>query len=167
MTIERVVILDAGSQFGKVIDRRLRELNVFSELLPLQTPAQTLKKNGCSGIILSGGPSSVYEENSPQLDTEVFNLGVPVLGICYGMQLINQMFGGSVERTTVRKDGQFDITVDRSCSLFKQLDSNDQTVLLTHGDSVKEIASKFKVVGKAGKRLCLTLAFLLSNFKLF
>ena len=150
MAIEQVVILDAGSQFGKVIDRRVRELNVLSEILPLQTTAQALKKSGCGCLVITGGPSSVYDENAPQLDPEIFDMGLPILGVCYGFQLINQIFGGTVEHLDVRRDGQFDISVDRSCPLFKQLDSNCQTVLLTHGDAVKDVAPDFKVVGKAG-----------------
>ncbi|CAK8685117.1 GMP synthase [glutamine-hydrolyzing]-like [Clavelina lepadiformis] len=148
MNNEKVVILDAGSQYGKVIDRRIRELNVFTEILPLQTTAASLKGSGCKCIIISGGPASVYSGDSPEFDKEVFNLGVPVLGICYGMQLMNQIFGGTVELTQVRKDGQFSTCVDRKCSLFKDLKSDNQTVLLTHGDSVKDIASGFKVVAK-------------------
>ena len=151
MAIEKVVILDAGSQYGKVIDRRVRELNVLSEILPLQTSALTLKKLGCSCLIISGGPASVYDENAPQLDPEIFNMGLPMLGVCYGLQLINQMFGGSIEHTEIRRDGEFEITVDRSCSLFKQLESNSQTVLLTHGDAIKDVAANFKIVGKAGR----------------
>ena len=151
MVNEKVVILDAGSQFGKVIDRRIRELNVFTEILPLDTSAQTLKNSGFQSIIISGGPSSVFEENAPQLDPEIFNLGIPILGICYGMQLINHMFGGTVERSIHRKDGQFDVMIQRSSPIFEQLDSNVQTVLLTHGDSIKDVANDFKVIGKAGE----------------
>ena len=153
MTIERVIILDAGSQFGKLIDRRVRELNVCSEILPLQTSAVAIKKTGCSCLIITGGPSSVYDENAPKLDKDIFNLGIPVLGVCYGLQLINQVFGGSVEPSEVRRDGQFEVMLDRSCSLFKQLDSNKQTVLLTHGDSAKDVASNFRIVGKSGNVL--------------
>lgn len=151
MVNEKVVILDAGSQYGKVIDRRVREQNILTEILPLDTPAQSLKNSGFQCILISGGPSSVYDDNSPQLDPDIFNLGIPVLGICYGMQMINQMFGGTVEKSALRKDGQFDIMVERSCPIFEQLDSDIQSVLLTHGDSVKEIADDFKVVGKSGK----------------
>lgn len=89
----KVAILDAGAQYGKVIDRRVRELGVESDLLPFDTPTTQLK--GYAAIILSGGPESVYSPNAPAFDKKMFELGVPMLGICYGMQLINYVMGGN------------------------------------------------------------------------
>uniref|UniRef100_F6U2U3 GMP synthase (glutamine-hydrolyzing) n=1 Tax=Ciona intestinalis TaxID=7719 RepID=F6U2U3_CIOIN len=149
MSNEVVVILDAGSQYGKIIDRRVRELNVLTDLLPLQTSASAIKEIGCKCIIISGGPSSVHQGEAPEFDSEIFNLGLPVLGICYGMQLINQVFGGTVATTEFREDGQFETELDKSCALFKGLDVSCQTVLLTHGDSVQTVAKDFSVVGKS------------------
>jgi len=149
--MHQVTILDAGSQYGKVIDRKVRELNVHSEILPLQTSAQVLKESGCKCIIISGGPGSVHLPEAIEIDKNIFALNLPILGICYGMQLINKVFGGTVEKASVREDGQFETEVSRQCSVFKDLESTVQTVLLTHGDSVQEVAPCFKVVGKTGE----------------
>jgi GMP synthase (glutamine-hydrolysing) len=98
MNRDTIAILDFGSQYTQLIARRLRELQVYSEILPPGTTAATLKARGAKGVVLSGGPDSVYSKGAPRCDKRVFELGVPVLGICYGMQLMSHVLGGEVRR---------------------------------------------------------------------
>lgn len=143
MTKNKIAILDAGAQYAKVIDRRVRELNVCSEILPLNTPINKLKQYGA--LIISGGPQSVYSQDAPQYDPKLFQLNIPILGICYGMQLMIHALGGKVEKKTRREDGPCQIEVDHQSLLFTGLKSN-QEVLMAHGDSVDQLAPDFKQI---------------------
>src|SRR5581483_10899854 len=119
---EQIVILDFGSQYTQVIARRIRECNVYSTILRFDTPAEEIAKLQPKGLILSGGPSSVYAKNAPLPDKAIFKLGIPVLGICYGVQLFGQFLGGKVEPGQKREYGKGTLTVkDTRCALFKEL----------------------------------------------
>jgi len=142
-------ILDAGAQYGKLIDRSVREQHVHSELLAMNTPADEIRKM-CRALIISGGPESVYGKNAPQFDPMIFELGIPILGICYGMQLIAHVSGGKVEHLPKREDGPATISIQNDSLLFKDLES-EQEVLLTHGDSVSMTPPGFRVIAQSGE----------------
>jgi GMP synthase (glutamine-hydrolysing) len=134
---ELIGILDAGAQYGKIIDRRVRELNVETIILPLATPAEELQSKNFKGLIISGSGASV-NDSTLTYDPDIFSLGVPILGICYGYHLIIKHFGGEIGKECNREDGQFEVKLDTSCLLFNEL-SPDQDVLLTHGDFAKMV----------------------------
>ncbi|MCY3031511.1 glutamine-hydrolyzing GMP synthase [Aerococcus sp. Group 1] len=148
--LEKIIVLDYGSQYNQLITRRIRELGVYSELQSHRQTAQEIKDQGqVKGIILSGGPNSVYEEGSFDIDEEIFNLGIPVLGICYGMQLITKKFGGVVEASDKREYGQQEMTIQKTDSkIFKDL-AEKETVLMSHGDRIAEIPEGFEITGVA------------------
>lgn len=147
--MDRVALLDAGAQYGKVIDRRVRELKVECLLLPLNTSVDTLKEKGVRGVIISGSPGSVNSTQALAYDPALFSCGLPVLGICYGLQLIVKHFGGRVAKKNAREDGQFNIKVVPGCLLFDGL-ASEQAVLLTHGDSIEVVPEELEVTGKSG-----------------
>ncbi|MGC8742387.1 MAG: glutamine-hydrolyzing GMP synthase [Verrucomicrobiia bacterium] len=143
---ETIVILDFGSQYTQVIARRVRECSVFSTIIKYDTPAEKIAELSPKGIILSGGPASVYDKNAPLPDRNIFSLGIPVLGICYGMQLIAHFLGGKVEKGLKREYGKSTLTVaDSSCALFKEL-PKDLIVWNSHGDKLTAIPPEFVVV---------------------
>ena len=144
---KKIAILDAGAQYCKVIDRRIRELNVETDILPLTTPENELRQY--KGIIISGGPQSTYSDSAPEYNKEIFNLGIPVLGICYGMQLMNSVFNGEIIKQARREDCETDIIINTKCELFKDLKSKQQ-VLMSHGDSVEVPGIGFEIIAKSG-----------------
>ncbi|MDR1145621.1 MAG: glutamine-hydrolyzing GMP synthase [Verrucomicrobiales bacterium] len=144
-TTERIVILDFGSQYTQVIARRVREFHVFSEILPFTTSAAQLAAQPPSGIILSGGPASVYAPTAPQVDAKIFDLGIPVLGICYGMQLLAKNLGGRVQRGARREYGRGTLTVRSPGRLFARLPRRLE-IWNSHGDKLIKAPRGFKAV---------------------
>ncbi len=139
---EKITILDFGSQYTQLIARRMREMSVFAEILPYNTPISDFYDETLNGIVLSGGPSSVMDEDAPRLDSEVFELGVPVLGICYGMQLMALEFGGELSRARVREYGRRDMHVEKANPLFDGI-AKDSVVWMSHGDNVDSLPDGF------------------------
>jgi GMP synthase (glutamine-hydrolysing) len=134
---EEIVVLDYGGQYSQLIARRVRDCGVFSELLPHETPVQELARRKPRGIILSGGPASVYAEGAPRLDHRLLELGVPLLGICYGMQLLVHELGGRVEQAEVGEFGRSDLLVGDPGRLL-QGTPREQTCWMSHRDTVFE-----------------------------
>ncbi|MGG4219274.1 glutamine-hydrolyzing GMP synthase [Paenibacillus jamilae] len=139
---EIVVVLDFGGQYNQLIARRIRDLGVYSELLPYNTPAEKLRELAPKGIVFSGGPSSVYTDNAPQVDRAIYDLGIPIFGICYGMQLMAHQLDGKVERAGKREYGKADVQFNEGARLTKGLDSR-QTVWMSHGDHVTDLPTGF------------------------
>src|ERR1051326_887949 len=132
-----ILILDFGSQYTQLIARRVREANVYCEILPFRAPLSDIKRKDPSGLILSGGPSSVYAADAPRPDAGIWQLGLPVLGICYGMQLMTEHFGGRVKKADHREYGHADIEIDHSNGIFGDLGSK-LPVWMSHGDAADE-----------------------------
>ncbi|SMF12219.1 glutamine-hydrolyzing GMP synthase [Paenibacillus barengoltzii] len=141
---EMIVVLDFGGQYNQLIARRIRDLGVYSELLPYNTPVERLREIAPKGIVFSGGPSSVYAEDAPHIDPAVYDIGVPIFGICYGMQLMAHQLGGKVERAAKREYGKADVDFAEHSALTRGLDSK-QTVWMSHGDHVTQLPDGFVV----------------------
>ncbi|MEM7453753.1 MAG: glutamine-hydrolyzing GMP synthase [Planctomycetota bacterium] len=148
---ERVLVLDFGSQYAQLIARRVREQNVYCEIVRHDIPAENVLKHNPSGLILSGGPSSVYEAESPKCDPGIFDLGVPVLGICYGMQLACQVLGGEVESVQSSEYGRAVCNVTGDDPFFKEYPVESE-VWMSHGDQVTSVSGDF--VPLAGTSTC-------------
>ena len=145
MAQEMVAILDFGSQYTQLIARRVRELSVYSEILPYNTSPGVLRKRRPKGIILSGGPASVSAAGSPVPDPDIFSLGIPVLGICYGMQLMGKLLGGKVSSSPRREYGQATLRIDKKGDFFQSL-SSPLSVWMSPGDKVEELPPGFEII---------------------
>ena len=145
---QKILILDFGSQYTQLIARRVREMKVYCEIHPYNCGADFIKKFGPKGIILSGGPSSVYDKGAPVLPKTFFDdVSAPVLGICYGMQLTARLLGGKVERSKKREYGASDLRVKGQDAFFSGLGKGPVRVWMSHGDRVEEVPPGFKVIG--------------------
>jgi GMP synthase (glutamine-hydrolysing) len=148
MERDRIAILDFGSQYTQLIARRFRELQVYSEILPPNTKASALRARRPRGIVLSGGPDSVHDKGSPRPDRAIFELGVPVLGVCYGMQVMSHLLGGDVQRSGKREYGQATFETNGRSRLLSALPAKAR-VWMSHGDSVRRPPGGFTVVGSS------------------
>ena len=137
-----IVILDFGSQYSELIARRVRETEVYSLVLPYTTTAEELRQLGPRGVILSGGPSSVYEEGAPLCDPAIWELGLPLLGVCYGMQLMVQQLGGRVVAAGRAEYGKAPFHVDDPRDLLTNVETGS-TMWMSHGDSVERLPAGF------------------------
>ena len=142
---ERILILDFGSQYTQLIARRIRELKVYAEIIPYFTSIEEIKRENPSAIILSGGPSSLNEKGAPTVDSEIFNLGIPVLGICYGLYLIVDAFNGEIDNADSKEYGRAVIDIKGTSKLFKGLGKKEK-VWMSHGDKVVSPPKGFKVI---------------------
>ncbi|MEO5359060.1 MAG: glutamine-hydrolyzing GMP synthase [Nitrospirota bacterium] len=133
---DKILVLDFGSQYTQLIARRIRERKVYSEIFPYNATIEKIRGFKAKGIVLSGGPASIYEKDAPIVDKSIFDLGVPILGICYGMQLIVHLLGGEVERAQKREYGRAALNIDNHTGLLSGL-SEGSIVWMSHGDSVK------------------------------
>jgi GMP synthase (glutamine-hydrolysing) len=143
---EKILILDFYGQYNQLIARRVRECNVYSEIVPFNTPVEKIKEKNPKGIIFTGGPASVYAEKAPMCDKEIFNLGIPVLGICYGMQLMTHILGGEVQRADKREYGVTDVNIKNSSKLFEGF-GDKNNFLMSHTDFVAKLPEGFENIG--------------------
>lgn len=148
---DTIVILNFGSQTTQLIARKIREKKVHAEIIPFDTPASEIKKMQPKGIIFSGGPAGLYEEDAPRPDSRVFELGVPILGLCYGLQLITEHFEGEVVKGDKNKEygeARLSLSREKKSPLLKDVPEEEGTVWMSHGDEVAKMPKDFEVLGK-------------------
>jgi GMP synthase (glutamine-hydrolysing) len=150
---DKIVVLDFGSQYNQLIARRIREMGVYSELLPHNTPLSVFENDKeLKGIVFSGGPNSVYDANTLSIDPKIYSLGLPILGICYGMQLMAYQLGGSVEPGTIKEYGKSQININQ-VSLMSDALPTDQVVWMSHGDHVAKVPQGFSADAYSGNHI--------------
>ena len=142
---ELILILDFGGQYNQLIARRVRELNVYSMIKPFSISIDEIKKINPKGIIFTGGPSSIYEKDSPKCDKTIFNLGIPILGICYGMQFMSYILGGKVDKAETREYGEMKVKIDNDNTLFNSLNKTN-ICLMSHTDYVSKLPKGFNKI---------------------
>lgn len=154
---QMIVILDFGSQYSELIARRIRETQVYSEVLSYRMTAEQLRQLNPKGIIFSGGPSSVYDAGAPHSDPEIWNLGIPVLGVCYGMQLMVQQLGGQVVRAERGEYGKASLIIDDPTDLLTNVEDSS-TMWMSHGDSCEALPDGFEILAHTENTPCATIA---------
>ena len=145
MKRELVIVLDFGGQYNQLVARRVRECNVYCEIYSYKTDLEKIKEMNPKGIILTGGPNSCYEADSPTYSKELFELGIPVLGLCYGAQLMQHVSGGKVERADVREYGKSHLIVSKENSALFTHVPKESTCWMSHFDYISEIADGFEI----------------------
>ena len=151
--MEKILVLDFGGQYNQLIARRVRDHRVYAEILPYTTPIEAIKKNKYKGIIFTGGPNSVYDMSSPHYTKEILNLGIPVLGICYGCQLIAWMGEGVVKTAPVSEYGKIEFSASLKSKLFKNIDEKS-VVWMSHTDYIAEVPSGYEIIGTTNDCPC-------------
>ena len=150
---QTIIIIDFGSQYSELIARRIRETQVYSEVLSYRTSSEKLREINPKGIILSGGPSSVYDDYAPKCDPEIWNLGIPVLGVCYGMQLMVKELGGTVEKVKLGEYGKAQLFIEDPTDLLTNVEAGS-TMWMSHGDSCTNLPAGFSVLGYTKNTPC-------------
>ncbi|PIR26441.1 MAG: glutamine-hydrolyzing GMP synthase [Deltaproteobacteria bacterium CG_4_10_14_0_2_um_filter_43_8] len=158
MSTDKILILDFGSQYTQLIARRIREMHVYCEIHPCTLPLKEVQQFGAKAIILSGGPDSVLDKKSPKLHPEILQMGIPVLGICYGMQAITQVLGGKVEAAAHREYGKAYLKDTKSTVLFNHLKTWPMQVWMSHGDRIAKVPPGFDVIAISGNSPCAAFA---------
>ena len=150
---QKIIIIDFGSQYSELIARRIRETQVYSEVLPYRTSAEELRNIAPHGIILSGGPNSVYDDHAPKCDPEIWNLGIPILGVCYGMQLMVKQLGGTVEPVKLGEYGKAQLFIEDPTDLLTNVEDG-ATMWMSHGDSCTKLPDGFSVLARTNNTPC-------------
>lgn len=150
---QNIVIIDFGSQYSELIARRIRETQVYSEVISYRTTAEQLRQLNPHGIILSGGPNSVYDDRAPQCDPEIWSLGIPILGVCYGMQLMVKQLGGVVERVKLGEYGKAELQIEDPTDLLTNVENNS-VMWMSHGDSCTQLPEGFSVLARTQNTPC-------------
>lgn len=144
MSRETVIVIDFGGQYNQLVARRVRECNVYCEIYSYKTDLAKIREMNPKGIILTGGPNSCYEPEAATCSPELFEMGIPVLGLCYGAQLMMQVLGGKVEKAPVREYGKIEVSVNNSSALFQNV-SSETTCWMSHNDYISKIAPGFAI----------------------
>ncbi len=144
---EKVIVIDFGGQYNQLVARRVRECNVYCEIYSYKTDIAKIKAMNPKGIILTGGPNSCYEQGAPSCTEELFNLGIPVLGLCYGAQLMMLVLGGKVEKAPVREYGKIEVSVNTSSALFEGV-SPTTICWMSHNDYISQPAPGFDICAR-------------------
>ena len=147
MNHDTVLVLDFGGQYNQLIARRVREANVYCEVLPYNVSVEKILSRNPKGLIFTGGPASVMDQNAPKCDPEIFDLGIPILGICYGMQLMAAVLGGTVDRASAGEYGKVEITLKTDNALFADIEA-ETSCWMSHTFQVAEMPAGFEVLAK-------------------